>query len=142
MEAQLPWVEASPGAIRQILDVLLDNALPHGDGEVTLAGSRVGQGAVVSVADHGHTTVDGEGIFIRRSLTASGSGIGLALARRASQKPRTCVSSSPIPVRGSPSTWSSAAETQFNANAAERHRQARPRKRHPGLDADEGRARR
>jgi len=82
VEAQLPWVEASRGAIRQILDVLLDNALTHGDGDVALSGSRVGQGAVVSVADHGHTTVDGEVIFIRRSLTASGSGIGLALARR------------------------------------------------------------
>jgi len=82
VEAQLPWVDASPGAIRQILDVLLDNAVTHGDGEVTLSGSRVGQGAVVSVADHGHTTVDGEVIFVRRSVTASGSGIGLALARR------------------------------------------------------------
>jgi len=62
--------------------VLLDNAVTHGDGEVTLSGSRVGQGAVVAVADHGDTTVDGEEIFIRRYPTASGSGIGLALARR------------------------------------------------------------
>ena len=82
VEPQLSWVDASPGAIRQILDVLLDNALLHGDGVVTLSGSRVGQGTVVAVADHGHTIVDGKEIFVRRSTMAVGSGIGLALARR------------------------------------------------------------
>lgn len=82
MEPQLPWVEASPGAIRQILDVLLGNALFHGDGDVTLSGSRVGQGAVVAVADQGHAIVDESEIFIRRNTTSAGSGIGLALARR------------------------------------------------------------
>lgn len=82
MEPQLPWVEASPGAIRQILDVLLGNALLHGDGDVTLSGSRVGQGAVVAVADQGHVVVDETEIFIRRNTTSAGSGIGLALARR------------------------------------------------------------
>lgn len=82
LEPQLPFVEASPSSIRQILDVLLDNALRHGSGDVRLRGGRVGQGAVVEVADQGQTVVDPEAIFVRRNSGASGSGIGLALARR------------------------------------------------------------
>lgn len=82
IEAHLPWVDTSPAAIRQILDVLIDNALVHGGGDVTLSGSRIGHGAVVAVADHGHTTVNAGEIFVRRSPDAVGSGIGLALARR------------------------------------------------------------
>jgi signal transduction histidine kinase len=82
LEPSLPWVEVSPGAVRQILDVLLDNALVHGDGDVALSGARVGQGAVVAVSDHGASTVDAQELFVRRNPAAVGSGIGLALARR------------------------------------------------------------
>lgn len=81
-EAQLPFVEASPSSVRQILDVLLDNALTHGEGDIRLSGARLGQGAVVAVVDQGRTVVDPAGIFVRRSTQAAGSGIGLALARR------------------------------------------------------------
>lgn len=81
-EDHLPWVEANPSAVRQILDVLLDNALTHGNGNVRLSGARVGNGAVVAVADAGSVVVDAEEIFVRRSSAAAGSGIGLALARR------------------------------------------------------------
>jgi len=82
IEGQLPFVEASPSSVRQILDVLLDNALRHGEGAVRLSGARLGQGAVVEVADQGTTVVDQEEIFVRRSLGGAGSGIDLALARR------------------------------------------------------------
>lgn len=82
IEPHLPWVDASPAAVRQILDVVIDNAVVHGDGEVTLSGSCVGQGAVVAVADQGNATLDPGAIFVRRSAGASGLGIGLALARR------------------------------------------------------------
>jgi signal transduction histidine kinase len=82
LEPQLPWVDASPAAIRQILDVLIDNALVHGDGAVRVSGARLGQGAVVAVADEGHVTVNAEDIFVRRNPEATGEGIGLALARR------------------------------------------------------------
>lgn len=82
IEPHLPWVEVSPAAIRQILDVLVDNALAHGAGVVTLSGSRLGPGAVLAVADHGDTVVNPDEIFVRRSAEAAGSGIGLALARR------------------------------------------------------------
>ena len=82
IEAHLPWVNASPAAVRQILDVLIDNALVHGAGDVALSGSRVGDGAVVAVTDHGLATLDAAEIFIRRNPAATGEGIGLALARR------------------------------------------------------------
>jgi len=80
--ALLPWVSASPAAIRQILDVLLDNAVQHGDGDVSLSCTRVGHGAVIAVTDGGGAVVQGEEIFLRRNPEAAGSGIGLALARR------------------------------------------------------------
>ena len=79
---QLPWVEASPAAIRQILDVLIDNAARHGDGDVQLTATRTGQGVVVAVADHGTAVVSTEHLYLRRNPQATGSGIGLALARR------------------------------------------------------------
>lgn len=82
VEPSLPWVRASPQAIRQILDVLMDNAVIHGAGRVGLAASRLGQGAVVAVSDQGETAVDPARIFLRRNDEARGEGIGLALARR------------------------------------------------------------
>lgn len=82
IEAHLPWVDASPAAVRQILDVLIDNALVHGAGEVVLSGFRVGDGAVVAVADQGMATLSAANIFLRRNPEAAGEGIGLALARR------------------------------------------------------------
>lgn len=82
VQDHLPWVEASPPAVRQILDVLLDNALTHGSGKVRLSGSRVGQGAIAAVTDEGPAVVDADEIFVRRGSAATGSGIGLALARR------------------------------------------------------------
>lgn len=80
--AQLPWVEASPGAIRQILDVLIENAIRHGAGDVVVSARRVGTGAVIAVTDQGIRTLDADEIFVRRHPESVGSGIGLALARR------------------------------------------------------------
>ncbi|MDE0805072.1 MAG: HAMP domain-containing sensor histidine kinase [Acidimicrobiales bacterium] len=85
IEPSLPWVDASPQAIRQILDVLIDNALVHGDGDVELTAKRVGAGAVISVRDHGAVTIDPDQVFLRRNTDAAGTGIGLALARRLSE---------------------------------------------------------
>ncbi|TAL15164.1 MAG: HAMP domain-containing histidine kinase [Frankiales bacterium] len=82
LEPHLPWVAVSSAALRQVLDVLLDNALRHGSGQVTLSAARVGTGAVVSVSDQGTRRLDSDGVFVRRAGAASGTGIGLALARR------------------------------------------------------------
>lgn len=80
LEPELPWVTARPEAVRQILDVLIDNAIAHGAGTITISGSRVGSGAVVAVSDQETSTVDPDVAFTRRR--GHGTGIGLALARR------------------------------------------------------------
>lgn len=69
-----------PEAVRQILDVLIDNAHVHGAGTITISATRVGDGAVVAVADQGTAVIDPATAFARRQ--GHGSGIGLALARR------------------------------------------------------------
>ncbi|MEP6696410.1 MAG: HAMP domain-containing sensor histidine kinase [Pseudonocardiales bacterium] len=75
-------VNAAGPAVRQILDVLIGNALEHGTGTVSLTASDVGDAATVEVSDEG-AGLPGEpdDAFIRRSPDASGHGIGLALAR-------------------------------------------------------------
>ncbi len=82
IEPSLPWTEASPAAVRQILDVLLDNALKHGAGAIGLSANRVRHGAVVAVSDHGTATLDTAQLFVRRNDDAAGTGIGLAFAQR------------------------------------------------------------
>jgi signal transduction histidine kinase len=80
----LPEVRASGGAIRQILDVLIDNALRHGQGRITVGAVEVGTGVAIEVGDEGPGVPDGDGIFTRRAPSTAcdgGHGIGLALAR-------------------------------------------------------------
>ena len=74
---------AFPGAaLRQVLDVLVDNAMVHGAGTVTVTAQSGGTGVLVVVDDEGRLPdVDLERLFRRRSSTAVGTGIGLALAR-------------------------------------------------------------
>ncbi|WIX76756.1 HAMP domain-containing sensor histidine kinase [Amycolatopsis carbonis] len=66
--------------LRQIMTVLLDNALRHGAGTVTVTARDAGDVLAVDVADEGE--VNGTDVFDRRSPGARGTGIGLALARR------------------------------------------------------------
>jgi signal transduction histidine kinase len=73
---------ASPGAVRQILEILLDNAHRHGAGAVTVSARAAHGAVVVEVADEGPgVTGDPETVFARRSPAAAGHGVGLALAR-------------------------------------------------------------
>ncbi len=78
----LPQAAFPEAALRQVLDVLVDNALVHGSGTVTVTAQPSGTGVSVAVDDEG-SLPDGdlEGIFRRRSPAARGTGIGLALAR-------------------------------------------------------------
>jgi signal transduction histidine kinase len=72
----------APAAIRQILDVLVDNAREHGSGTVTVRARAAADGLAIDVSDEGAgITGDGEQVFRRRDGSREGRGIGLALAR-------------------------------------------------------------
>ncbi|HTT49989.1 MAG TPA: HAMP domain-containing sensor histidine kinase [Streptosporangiaceae bacterium] len=74
----------TPGALGQVIATLLDNALVHGAGTVTIRSSRTPKSVVVEVRDEGrgvpHELVPR--IFERNvSGRPGGTGLGLALAR-------------------------------------------------------------
>src|SRR3954451_1789583 len=75
-----PAGRASEAAVRQVVDVLLDNAVVHGAGAVTLAVRDAGPALAIDVADEGAGPADLDQVFRRRDA-APGHGIGLALAR-------------------------------------------------------------
>ena len=75
-------VKATPVALSQVLSTLLENSLAHGRGTVDVHARRSGPSVVVEVSDQG------EGVpstiaphIFERSVTTSGTGLGLALAR-------------------------------------------------------------
>ncbi|MFC4014308.1 sensor histidine kinase [Nonomuraea purpurea] len=76
----LPEVAASAPAVRQILRVLLDNALVHGRGQVSVDVSEVGDVLAIEVSDEGPGIAEEAEVFARRTA-GDGHGIGLALAR-------------------------------------------------------------
>jgi signal transduction histidine kinase len=72
---------AAEAAVRQILGVLLDNAVIHGRGTVTITTRDSGDAFVIDVADEGRDAADVPNMFTRGHSGSGGSGIGLALAR-------------------------------------------------------------
>lgn len=83
VEDDLPDVRASAAAVRQILNVLMDNALRHGRGTVGLRARAGGRGLVLEVSDEGGGLPSGAGHLLTSSPEDSptGPGIGLPLAR-------------------------------------------------------------
>ena len=75
-------VMATLGAVGQVLDILLSNAVRHGAGCVTATVSVDERRARVDIADEGKgiTDRDDDSVFVERP-DAAGHGIGLALAR-------------------------------------------------------------
>jgi signal transduction histidine kinase len=73
---------ASAAAVRQVLTVLLDNAVVHGAGPVTVTVRDVGGAVAVEVGDEGPGMPEDGGDLFSRRPRADGHGIGLALARR------------------------------------------------------------
>jgi signal transduction histidine kinase len=82
LEPDLPDAAVSQPALRTVLDVLLGNALTHGDGRVTVLVRATDATVLLQVSDEGRGVVgDPARVFARRSAQAHGTGIGLALAR-------------------------------------------------------------
>jgi signal transduction histidine kinase len=85
VDERVPEVYATRAAVDQIIDVLIDNALIHGAGDVHLGARSTPGGAAIDVGDDGPgvALADSEAIFRRGH--GSGHGIGLALARSLSE---------------------------------------------------------
>jgi signal transduction histidine kinase len=75
----LPKAKATIGAVREIIDVLITNAVQHGDGAIRLTARPLEHSIAVDVSDQGPGVADPSTAFDRR--TGPGHGIGLALAR-------------------------------------------------------------
>ncbi|MCA1219858.1 sensor histidine kinase [Streptomyces sp. 8L] len=81
-EPDLPPVRASEAAIVQVLDVLLNNALVHGRGEIRLTATDLGSGIALEVGDEGAGLArDGDIVFNAARRPGERHGIGLRLAR-------------------------------------------------------------
>lgn len=74
-------VAARRSAVDTIVDVLVDNALHHGRGAISVTAGSEGGSAWLSVADEGTCEVADDALFGRRLSTAGRTGIGLHLAR-------------------------------------------------------------
>ena len=75
---------ATPGTLAQVVATLLDNALAHGGGTVTIRTSQTARSVVIEVRDEGHGVPEAlvSRIFERNvSGRPHGTGLGLALAR-------------------------------------------------------------
>jgi signal transduction histidine kinase len=74
---------STPARLREAIGVLLDNALRHGEGTVTLVARQGGNTVVVEVSDNGPGVPDQlvPHVFTRGFSGRGSSGVGLALAR-------------------------------------------------------------
>jgi len=81
LEPDLTTIEVPGSLITQILNVLIDNALRHGRGAVTLTAREISDALAVDVADQGSITLEPAVVFDRGTSGDGGQGIGLALAR-------------------------------------------------------------
>ena len=81
LEPDLTAIEVPGSLITQILNVLIDNALRHGTGAVTLTAREISDALAVDVGDEGSITIEPSLVFDRGTSGDEGQGIGLALAR-------------------------------------------------------------
>jgi signal transduction histidine kinase len=75
------WALVSPAGAAHVVDVLVDNALRHGDGTITIEVARRGATVTVDVTDEGNGIAPGdEAKIFERGVSERGSGLGLAIA--------------------------------------------------------------
>jgi signal transduction histidine kinase len=79
--ADLPEVHASARAVRHALDVLVGNALEHGEGRTAVAADSFADGLLIEVSDEGPGLSNPDAAFAPRTTREGTHGIGLALAR-------------------------------------------------------------
>jgi signal transduction histidine kinase len=72
----------SSSGVDQVVDVLVDNALRHGRGTVTLSARALFGGAAIDVSDEGTSLSRKDGLRIFQWGEGDGHGLGLAIARR------------------------------------------------------------
>ena len=75
-------VFVSRPVLDQILDVLLGNALAHGEGSVRVDVVSDGDAVTLTVCHGGSLERDTSTLFVRRDPDAAGHGLGLHLARK------------------------------------------------------------
>src|SRR5437016_4188161 len=113
-EPELPSGLAPPAAVRQILDVLIGNALWHGEGTVTIEAYEADGGVAIEVSDEGpglaaepdellaepteQADGHGRGLPLARSLAAAAG--GTVVVRRAAPRPVFSLLLPPQPARG------------------------------------------
>ena len=71
----------APAAVAQILDVLIDNAILHGAGQIEVAFRRIQGGTAIDVRDEGASIALRDVARIFERGEGDGHGIGLAVAR-------------------------------------------------------------
>jgi signal transduction histidine kinase len=78
---------ATPGSVSQVVATLVENALVHGGGTVTIRTRTVGGSVVVEVTDEGPGVSEelGQRVFEQAVSSLSSTGLGLALARDLAQ---------------------------------------------------------
>ena len=81
LEPDLTTIEVPGSLVTQILNVLIDNALRHGRGAVTLTAREMSEALAVDVGDEGSIAMEPAAVFDRGTSGGDGQGIGLALAR-------------------------------------------------------------
>jgi signal transduction histidine kinase len=72
-------VDLAPGPIEQVLDVLIENALRHGVGRVTVDVTDAGDHARIRVRDEGSAEI-GADVFERHVNRPGSEGMGIGLA--------------------------------------------------------------
>jgi signal transduction histidine kinase len=81
LDPDLTTIEVPGSLVTEILNVLIDNALRHGRGDVTITAREMSEALAVDVADEGSITLGSDALFDRGTTGGDGDGIGLALAR-------------------------------------------------------------